>query len=232
MNGHPTEEELRAEAQLRARLLHEMEARFAPEDEALRNALKRADEGQIPAGQISPLQGRLMQVLALACGARTILEIGSLAGYSGIWLARGLPADGKLISLEVNPVHAEMARAAFAEAGLSAQAEVRVGAALDLLPALISEAPFDLIFLDADKINNLHYLDWALRLSRVGTLIIADNIIRNGRTFETPPPDPSSSGAAAYMHAILHHPRLTSAVLPNDDPFNGQDGFTISVVRA
>lgn len=225
------DEQLRHEARLRASINNELEKRFAPEDEALRNALKRASNGQAPAMQISPLQGKLLQILALACGARRILEIGSMAGYSGIWLARSLPTNSKLISLEINPAYAEMARAAFTEAGISDRAEVRVGPALDLLPALISEAPFDLIFIDADKINNLHYLEQALALTRPGSLIIADNIIRNGLVFQTPPPDPSASGAAAYMQAILRHPRLTSIALSNDDAFNGQDGFTISVVQ-
>jgi len=217
--------------QLRASLKGELEARFAPEDEVLRNAIARAEAGQAPAMQISPLQGKLMQVLALACGARKILEIGSMAGYSGLWLARSLPPDGKLISLEVHPAYAEMARAAFAEAGLSERAEVHVGSALDLLPTLVPTAPFDLIFIDADKVNNPRYLDWALTLSRPGSLIIADNIVRNGRTFLVPPPDESSAGAAEYVRKILANPRLVSIVLPNEDIFNGQDGFSISVVR-
>jgi len=226
----PDDEQLRHDAKLRASLKQELEARFAPEDEVLRNSIARANTGQAPAMQIAPLQGKLMQVLALACGARKILEIGSMAGYSGLWLARSLPSDGKLISLEVNPVYAEMARAAFAEAGISDRTEVHVGPALDLLSTLVPEAPFDLIFIDADKVNNPRYLDWALTLSRPGSLIIADNIVRNGRTFQIPPPDESSAGAAEYVRKILEHPRLVSVVLPNDDIFNGQDGFSISVV--
>lgn len=219
------------DAQLRASLKRDLEVRFAPEDDVLRNSIARAEAGQTPAMQISPLQGKLMQILALACGARKILEIGSMAGYSGLWLARSLPPDGKLISLEVHPAYAEMARAAFAEAGLSDRAEVRIGSALDLLPTLVPAAPFDLIFIDADKVNNPRYLDWALTLSRPGSLIIADNIVRNGRTFQVPPPDESSAGAAEYVRKILENPRLVSVVLPNDDVFNGQDGFSISVVR-
>ncbi|QBD83524.1 O-methyltransferase [Ktedonosporobacter rubrisoli] len=184
-----------------------------------------------PGGQISPSQGKLFQVLAITCGARKILEIGAMAGYSGVWLARALPADGKLISLEIDPHYAKLARATLAAAGLSERAEVRVGAALDLLPGLVSEAPFDMIFLDADKINNTRYLEWALTLSRPGALIIADNIVRHGRTYQNPQPDASSAGAAEYTRAILEHPRLLSAALLSDDVYNGIDGFSISVVR-
>src|SRR5436309_11011935 len=127
----PGDEQLRHDAEIRAFIDQELRARFAPEDEALLSSIARAQAENVPAIQISPLQGKLLQVLALACGARTILEIGALAGYSGVWLARSLPPDGKLISLEVNPRHAEIARATFATAGLSHLSEVRVGSALD-----------------------------------------------------------------------------------------------------
>ncbi|WP_207229602.1 O-methyltransferase [Ktedonosporobacter rubrisoli] len=212
----------------REAILKEVEARFAPEDSVLRDCVARMDH---PGGQISPSQGKLFQVLAITCGARKILEIGAMAGYSGVWLARALPADGKLISLEIDPHYAKLARATLAAAGLSERAEVRVGAALDLLPGLVSEAPFDMIFLDADKINNTRYLEWALTLSRPGALIIADNIVRHGRTYQNPQPDASSAGAAEYTRAILEHPRLLSAALLSDDVYNGIDGFSISVVR-
>ncbi|HTI13520.1 MAG TPA: O-methyltransferase [Dictyobacter sp.] len=217
--------------QSRVAINRELERHFAPEDDALRGAIARAQAEGIPAMQISPLQGKLFQVLAMSCGARAILEIGSMAGYSGIWMTRALPADGKFISLEINPPYAELARATFVAAGISDRAQVRVGAALDILPTLVSEAPFDVIFLDADKKNNPQYLDWAIKLSRTGSLIIADNIIRNGRTFQTPPPDESAAGAAAYVQKMLEHPRLVSVALPHDDIFNGLDGFSISVVR-
>ncbi len=232
----PDEEQLRKDAQTRAFINRELQARFAPEDDVLRGSRARAEAENVPAIQVSPLQGRLLQVLALACGARRILEIGALAGYSGVWLARSLPADGKLISLEVDPKHAEIARATLAAAGLSERAEVRVGPALDLLPTLAPEAPFDLIFLDADKRNNPNYLDWALTLSRPGSLIIADNVIRHGRAFQTPPPDENAAGAAAYIQKILAHPRLVSVAFPIvtdvfDDNDKSMDGLAISVVR-
>ncbi len=212
----------------RTAILRQVEARFAPEDQVLRDCVARMEH---PGGQISPTQGKLLQVLALTCGARKMLEIGASAGYSGVWLARALPADGRLISLEIDQHSAEVARATFAAAGLSERAEVRAGAALDLLPALVSEAPFDMIFLDADKVNNARYLEWALTLSRPGALIIADNIVRHGRTYQNPPPDASSAGAAEYTRKILEHPRLVSVALLNDDVYNGIDGFSISVVR-
>lgn len=224
-------EELHQDVQARISIQHELEVRFAPEDDALRTAITRAQAGNAPTMQISPLQGKLFQVLALSCGARKILEIGSMAGYSGIWLARALPEDGKLISLEVNPQYAEMARAAFVDAGVSQQSTVLLGSALDLLPGLVDEAPFDMIFIDADKVNNSQYLDWALRLSRVGSLIVADNIVRHGRAFQTPPPDESSAGVAAYTRKILENPRLVSVALTNDDQGNGIDGFSISIVQ-
>ena len=213
---------------IRAAIRSEVEARFAPEDQVLRACVARME---YPGAQISPSQGKLFQVLALTCGARKILEIGTMAGYSGVWLGRALPPGGRLISLELNPDYAEAARATFAAAGLSAICEVRVGAALDLLPELVSEAPFDMLFLDADKVNNSRYLEWALRLSRPGALIIADNIVRHGRTYQDPPPDASSAGAAEYTQKILADPRLLSAALLNDDAANGIDGFSISVVK-
>jgi predicted O-methyltransferase YrrM len=227
-NSPSTQGQMSSDPQERATILREVEVRFAPEDQVLRECVAHMEH---PGGQISPSQGKLFQVLAVTCGARKILEIGAYAGYSGVWLGRALPPEGKLISLEIDPHYAEIARATFAAAGLSGCAEVRVGAALDLLPELVAEAPFDMIFLDADKINNSRYLDWALALSRPGALIIADNIVRHGRTYHNPPPDASSAGAAEYTRKILEHPRLVSAAVLNDDVYNGIDGFSISVVK-
>lgn len=227
----PTNEQNPQDKWSRESIIQELERRFALEDEVLRGAITRARAESIPTMQVSLLQGKLLQILALSCGARKMLEIGTMTGYSGIWLARSLPSDGKLISLEANPAYAEIARTVFASAGLSDRVEVRVGFALDILPSLVSEAPFDLIFIDADKRNNPHYLDWAIRLSRVGSFIVADNVVRGGRTFQEPPPDESAAGAATYIRKLLDHPRLVSVALPNDDPYNGLDGFAISIVR-
>jgi caffeoyl-CoA O-methyltransferase len=220
---------LQGEAATRAMIQRELEARFAPEDAELRSANDLGQAAGMPEIQISPIQGKLLQVLAYACGARKILEIGALAGYSGSWLARALPLDGKLITLEVSDKHAEVARASYAAAGVADRAEVRVGPALETLPHLTSEAPFDLIFIDADKGNYPAYLDWAVQLSRLGTIIVADNVIRYGRAFQSPPPDESAAGAAAYNAKILAHPRLVSVAFAMDD--DGMDGYAISVVR-
>src|SRR5215467_12436993 len=169
---------LREQAAARQFIDSEFTALFAPEDEALRSAVEAISAHNMPQIAISPLRGRMLQILALACGARKILEIGSLAGYSGIWLARSLPPTGKLISLEISPEHAQVARASLEQAGVGDRAEVRVGPADQLLPTLAPEAPFDLVFIDADKDSYPIYLDWALKLTRLGSIIVADNCIR------------------------------------------------------
>jgi caffeoyl-CoA O-methyltransferase len=201
---------------------------FAAEDEGLKYALTAAKEAGLPQIAISPIQGKFLQVLAAACNAHKILEIGALAGYSGIWLARALPPKGRLITLEVNPDYANVVRNSFARAGVADRAEVRVGKALNLLPQLQSEAPFDLVFIDADKPPYPQYLDWALRLSRPGSIIVADNCVRSGRAFQEPA-DEGMAGIVEYDKRIASDPRLVSLVLPMDD--NYTDGFAIVVVR-
>jgi caffeoyl-CoA O-methyltransferase len=220
-------ERLREDARARDYIDQELTRRYAAEDEALRGALAAGASAGMPEIQISPLQGRLLQVLAAACGARKILEMGALAGYSGIWLARALPPGGRLISLEVSEKHAEVARGALAKAGLADRAEVRVGHAAELLPTLQGEAPFDLIFIDADKPGYPAYLDWALRLCRVGGIIVADNCIRGGKPFQGDD-DPGNQAIVEYDERIARDPRLRSVVLPLDE--GGMDGFAISVV--
>jgi caffeoyl-CoA O-methyltransferase len=227
-------DQLRQSAQQRAEIDTALNALFAPEDDALRAALAAGRAADMPAIQISPLQGRLLQVLAAACGARKILEIGALAGYSGIWLARALPADGRLISLEVSEKHAEVARASLARAGVGDRAEVRVGPASETLPALSSEAPFDLVFIDADKPGYPTYLDWALKLTRPGSVIVADNCIRGGAPLReaanSGDGDPSIKALGEYDRRVANDPRLRSVALPMDD--EGMDGFAIAVVLA
>ena len=224
-------EQLRREAQQRAEIDQALHALFAPEDDALKAALEAGHDADMPAIQISPLQGRLLQVLAAACGARKILEIGALAGYSSIWLARALPADGRLISLEVSEKHAQVARASLARAGLSNRAEVRVGSATETLPMLESEAPFDLIFIDADKAGYPTYLDWALKLARPGSVIVADNCIRQGKPLRASASDDADIQALGeYDRRVASDPRLRSVAFPMDD--NGMDGFAVSVVLA
>ncbi|MCI4373226.1 MAG: O-methyltransferase, partial [Thermoplasmata archaeon] len=155
---------------------------FGLDDPILEAVLRSTDRAGLPAIQISAVQGRLLQLLAKLQGAGQILEIGTLGGYSAIWLARALPSGGRLISLELSAHHADVARANLGSAGLSDRVEVRVGPAVESLARLESEGagPFDLVFIDADKERYPEYLSWAVRLSRLGTLIIADNVIRNG----------------------------------------------------
>lgn len=226
-------DQLRRNAQQRAEIDAALVALFAPEDDALQAALAAGRAADMPAIQISPLQGRLLQVLAAASGARKILEIGALAGYSGIWLARALPADGKLISLEVSEKHAAVARASLERAGVGDRAEVRVGPATETLPALADEAPFDLVFIDADKPGYPAYLDWALKLTRPGSVIVADNCIRGGaplRASASGDADPSIKALGEYDRRVARDPRLRSVALPMDD--EGTDGFAIAVVLA
>jgi caffeoyl-CoA O-methyltransferase len=227
--SQPDPQQLAQDAERRAYIERELVKHFAPEDEVLTGANARAQAASMPAIQISPVQGKLLQVLAIAAGARKILEIGALAGYSGTWLARALPPDGRLITLEFEPKHAEVARETFRQAGVADRVEIRLGPALESLPSLVSEAPFDLIFIDADKQSYPQYLDWAVRLSRPGTIIVADNVIRSGRAFDPPAGDVNAEGAAAYNAALLGNPRLVSVALAMDD--DGMDGFAISVVR-
>jgi predicted O-methyltransferase YrrM len=222
--------QLRADAAARAFINEELIRRYAPEDDVLRGAKAAAEAAGMPAIQVSPLRGRLLQVLAAACGARKILEIGALAGYSGIWLARALPPGGRLISLEMSEKHAQVARDSLARAGLSDRAEVRVGPAAELLPALAGEAPFDLVFIDADKPGYPTYLDWALKLTRVGSLIVADNCIRGGRSLRVESGDPNAEATGIYDQRVASDPRLLSVAFPLDD--DGMDGFAISVVVA
>jgi caffeoyl-CoA O-methyltransferase len=220
---------LRQEAETRRFIEQRLTQLFAPEDDGLQGALQAARDNDMPEIQISPLQGRLLQLLATACGARKILEIGALAGYSGIWLARALPPDGRLISLEVSEKHAAVARASLERAGVGDRAEVRVGPGAEQLPKLVDEAPFDFFFIDADKPGYPTYLDWAMKLSRPGSIIVADNCIRGG----APLRDNSEGEARAlgeYDNRVASDPRLLSVAFPMDD--DGMDGFAISVVRS
>ena len=219
---------LQQQAKKRRQIEAAITQRFAAEDEGLQYALRAAKQAGLPGIQISPIPGKLLQLLAVACNAQKILEIGSLGGYSGIWLARALPSGGRFITLEINPTHANLVRNAFAKANVSDRAEVQVGRALDLLPKLESEAPFDLVFIDADKPPYPQYLDWALHLTRPGSIIVADNVIRSGKAFADPE-DEGMAGIVEYNKRIASDPRLTSLDIAMDDDYT--DGFAISVVR-
>lgn len=216
----------RAHAQANVREIEEAIARlFVSEDEALQQTLVRAREQGLPPIQISALQGKLLQVLAIACQARKILEIGALAGYSGIWLARALPADGRLITLEINETHAEVVRQSFRQAQVDDRAEVRVGPALETLPLLVEEGPFDFIFIDADKEAYAQYLAWAIQLAHPGSIIVADNCVLGGDGLYAPEPaNPRALGALAYNQQASSDPALCSIALPVNS------GMTVSVV--
>jgi predicted O-methyltransferase YrrM len=198
-------------------------------DSALAEALRDAADAGLPDINIGPEQGRLLQLLALSVGARRILEIGTLAGYSTIWLARGLVHGGRVISLEIDPYRAKVALTNLERAGLSGVADVRVGAAIDTLRELAAETaePFDLFFLDADEPSYVDYLDACLELARVGSLIIADNLVRDGALADPETKDPRAQGARRYMERLAADPRLVSTLVP----FMGEtnyDGMSIS----
>jgi predicted O-methyltransferase YrrM len=200
-------------------------------DPALDSALKDSAAAGLPGISVSPPLGKLLHVLARAQGARNILEIGTLGGYSTIWLARALPAGGRLITLESEPKHAEVAQANIARAGLSGVVDLRLGKALDTLPKLAAEGrgPFDLIFIDADKPSNTEYFAWALRLSRPGTVIIVDNVIRKGAVIDPASTDENVQGARRFYNALARESRVVATAIQTVGS-KGYDGFAIAVV--
>ena len=202
-------------------------------DAALQEALDASSAAGLPPINVSPPLGKLLQILARVAGARKILEIGTLGGYSTMWLARALPADGRLITLEADQTHAEVARRNLRRAGLGDVVEVIVGNALDTLPRLAADnrGPFDLIFIDADKTNYPAYFSWALRLSRVGTLIIADNIVRKGAVADANSSDPLVQAVRRFNEVLAADPRLTATVIQTVGG-KGYDGFAIAMVNA
>jgi caffeoyl-CoA O-methyltransferase len=209
-----------------------LEGLFGAPDPVLAAALERASAAGLPDIAVSPSQGRFLQVLALVCGARRILEVGTLAGYSTIWLARALPPDGRLISLEHEPKHADVARENIAHAGLADRVEIRVGRALDLLPELEADgaAPFDMIFIDADKPPYTEYFQAAVRLGRPGTLIVADNVVRQGKVAAGPSDDAVVAGVQRFNAALGQDRRVTAAVV-QEVGAKGHDGMAFAVVR-
>jgi len=200
-------------------------------DPALEATLEANAAAGLPPYDVSPNQGKLLHVLARGQGARRILEIGTLGGYSTIWLARALPPDGRLITLEVDPGYAEVARANLARAGLSEVAEVRVGPALETLPQIAAggEGPFDVIFIDADKANNPQYLAWSLALSRRGSLIVVDNVVRNGAVIDADSNDLVVRGARRGLELLAAEPRVSATAIQTVGS-KGWDGFAIAVV--
>ena len=205
--------------------------RLLPSDPVLDSALEASATAGLPAISVSPNQGKLLQILAQLVDARAILEIGTLGGYSTIWLARGLRAGGHLITLELDPKHAEVARVNLSRAGLMDVAEVRVGNALETLPQLSVErrGPFDLIFIDADKQNIPTYFEWALELSRPGALIVVDNVVRNGAVVDADSSDPSVQGVRRFVE-LLRAERRVSGTAIQTVGIKGYDGFAIMLV--
>ena len=207
-------------------------ARLIPDDPALEAALAANAAAGLPAINVSPAEGKLLYLLAKFGGARRILEIGTLGGYSTIWMARALPQGGRLISLEVDAGHAEVARANIANAGLGDKIEIRVGPALDSLAAMRGggEGAFDLIFIDADKPNNPAYLEAALALSRPGTAIVCDNVVREGRVADESESNEAVEGIRAMLEMMRTEPRLEATAIQTVGE-KGWDGFAIAVVR-
>jgi predicted O-methyltransferase YrrM len=201
--------------------------RLVPADPALDAALAANRAARLPAIDVSPTEGRLLHILARMVGARRILEIGTLGGYSTIWLARAVPPDGTVVTLEAEPRHAEVARANIIRAGLADRVDLRVGRALDMLPAV--EGPFDMVFIDADKRSNPDYLGWALRLARPGTVIVCDNVVREGRVADPARADPDLAGIRRFYDLLAAEPRLTATAIQTVGA-RGWDGFAIAIV--
>jgi predicted O-methyltransferase YrrM len=204
-----------------------------PADPILEAALAANAAASLPSIDVTPNQAKFLHLLARIQGAKRILEVGTLGGYSTIWLARALPPEGRLITLEFEPKHAAVATENVARASLSKIVEIRVGAAADSLAQLHAEGqqPFDLIFIDADKPNNPTYLKWALKLSRKGTIIVVDNVIRDGKITEPDNPDPSIIGTRAMIEMLAAEPRLSGTALQTVGS-KGYDGFAIALVTS
>ncbi|HEX7271130.1 MAG TPA: O-methyltransferase [Casimicrobiaceae bacterium] len=205
---------------------------LVPRDAALEAARAANAAAQLPAIDVSPNQGKLLHLLARALQARSILEIGTLGGYSTIWLARALPSDGRLITLEREPKHAAVARENIERAGLAQLVDVRVGAALETLPVIESEGrgPFDMIFIDADKEGSSSYVQWAVRLSQPGTLVVIDNVVRNGSVINLADQAPGVQGTRRMFDVLSKEPRLDATGIQTVGS-KGYDGFVLALVN-
>lgn len=206
---------------------------FLEQDFALKAALDSSKAAGLPTINVSPAQGKLLHLLARVQGARKILELGTLGGYSTIWLARALPSDGQLISLEIDPRHAEIARANIARAELANAVEIQVGRAADSMQKLLAKGrgPFDLIFIDADKPGYAEYLQWSLKLSRPGSLIVADNVVRKGAVADPASTDENVQGIRKFNEALAAEKRVTTTVIQTVG-CKGYDGLALILVVA
>jgi predicted O-methyltransferase YrrM len=205
--------------------------KLVKEDAALSAALAANAAASLPAMDVSAAQGKFLNLMVRITGARRVLELGTLGGYSTIWMAKALPDDGQLVTLEFDPKHAQVARNNIDNAGLRDKVTIHVGPAAQTLPTIAAEGPepFDFIFIDADKPNNPIYLDWAIKLSRPGTVIILDNVIREGKVLDSRDPDPRIIGTRAAYDLIGNHPRLEATALQTVGS-KGWDGFSIMIV--
>ena len=205
---------------------------LAPEDAVLTETIESLDRENIPQISVTANQGKFLQVLLMLGNAKTVLELGTLGGYSTIWMARALPEDGKVISLEIDENHAKVARQNIEKAGLTHKVEVRVGKALDLLPHMADngEGPFDMIFIDADKPPYAEYFKLALTLSRPGTLIICDNVVRDGKVLDVHHPDERVQGVRRFNQLLAKTPQVTATILQTVGP-KDYDGMAIAVVN-
>jgi caffeoyl-CoA O-methyltransferase len=206
---------------------------FAAEDDALAGVTRTIEDAGMPQISVSQVDGKLLHLLVQLTGARRILELGTLGGYSTIWMARALPPGGRLISVELSPEYAEVARRNLERAGVQERVTIRVGAALDVLAEMHAEdpSPFDLVFIDADKPPYLEYFRWALRFSRPGTLIVADNVIRDGEVLNPDTEDDKVRGIQRFNAALAAETRVTSVILQTVGA-KGHDGMALAVVRA
>lgn len=206
---------------------------FAPADEALAAALEANHKADLPAIDVPPLLGKFLALLIQISGTKRVLEIGTLGGYSTIHLARAIPADGKVITLELDPHHAETARANLTRAGVIDRVEIRLGPALESLQAIHKSQtePFDLIFIDADKKSLPEYLDWSLKLAHKGTIIVADNVIRDGKIVNAKSSDQNVQGARSFLELAAAHPHLSATAFQTVDR-KGHDGFALAVVTS
>lgn len=200
------------------------------EDPALRGATEAGIAAGLPQISVTPSQGKLLYLLARMQGAKTILEIGTLVGYSTIWLARAVGPKGRVITLEAEPAHAAVARDNIARAGLEKTVDIRVGKALDTLSDVESAAPFDLVFIDADKESNPQYFEWAMRLTKAGSLIIIDNVVRDGAVIDAASTDPRVLGVRRLNALIAAEPRVSATTIQTVGS-KGYDGFTIARVN-
>lgn len=202
-----------------------------PPDTVMDAVLKSCQDAGLPAIAVTPTQGKFLQIISRTINAKRILEIGTLGGYSTIWFARALPPGGQVVTLEFNPKHAEVAQENFRRAHVESLIHLHVGAALDTLPKIAARnpPPFDLVFIDADKANNPHYFKWALKLSHSGSIIIIDNVVREGKVINVDSDDPDIVGTRQVLSDIAHEPRVAATALQTSDA-KGHDGFALALV--